>query len=88
MSYAQFSGRAWPVTGPARALVPVVPADTADLPDGPCRGLHVGGAGTLRVTDGTGRVVDLVSVEAQYHPIRVKRVHATGTTATGVVALY
>lgn len=88
MSQKSFSGRAWSLTGPAMTLCAVVPSDTADLPDGPCRGLYVGTAGTLRLMDCAGHVVDLISSEAQYHPLRVQRVLATGTTAADVIALY
>lgn len=88
MSQKSFSGRAWSTTGPAMALCPVAPDDTADLPGGPCRGLYVGVAGTLRLLDCAGHTVDLISGEAQYHPVRVQRVLATGTTATSVIALY
>ena len=83
-----FSGRAASAAGTATALRTVTPSDSADLPDGPARGLYVAAAGTLRVADATGVVVDLVSLEAQYHPIQVSRVLESGTTAAGIVALY
>jgi hypothetical protein len=75
-------------TGPANTLKPVVPADDADLPDGLARSLYVAGAGTLVVRDSQGNQVMLVSGSGQYHPIRVKRVLATNTTANGIIALY
>ena len=81
-------GRAASTTAPASRLVPVVPNDAADLPAGVCRGLYVGGAGTLVVRDAFGGQAVLPSAAFQYHPVRVSRVLAAGTTATDVVALY
>jgi hypothetical protein len=88
MSSEFMGGRALAQNGPAIGLVPVVPHDTADLAQGPCRALYSATAGTITVVDGLGGVATIVSGEAQYHPIRVRRVLATGTTATGLVALY
>lgn len=85
---AQTTTRAQSQSGPARFLLPVVPDDAANLPNGGARSLYVAGAGTLSVVDAAGTVVEIVSGAAQYHPIRVVRVRATGTTATGIVALY
>lgn len=72
----------------ALRLAPVTPEDAAPLPQGPCRGLFVGEAGELAVEDLGGRVTTLLSGASQYHPIRVRRVLATGTTAARIVALY
>lgn len=82
------NGRAASTTAPAGRLVPVAPNDAADLSLGVCRGLYVGGAGTLVVRDAFGGQAALPTAAFQYHPIRVSRVMATGTTATDVVALY
>lgn len=52
------------------------------------RGLYVGGTGDVKVTSITGDVVTFVGVPAgMVLPIRVKRVWATGTTATAIVGL-
>lgn len=88
MSASSLSGRASSQIGPATRLVAVTPSDEAPLPNGPTRGLFVGGAGVLRVEDSAGGIVDLVSAGAQYHPISVVRIALSGTTATGIVALY
>jgi len=68
----------------------ITPSDTDNLPDGPCRGIYVGGAGAVKVIPGSGgtavtfaavpvgTVLDVVAV----------RVYATGTTATNLLALY
>lgn len=81
-------GRATAATGPARAARPVSPSDAADLPDGPARSLFVGTGGVLRIVDESGFTLDVRSADAQYHPIGVARVLATGTTAAEIVALY
>jgi hypothetical protein len=38
--------------------------------------------------DQSGGVAAFTSGDTQYHPISVRRVLATGTTASGIVALY
>ena len=67
----------------------VTPADTTVF-DTPMRGLWIGGAGTLRVTlrdQPAGVALNLAAVPAGvFLPLWVTRVHATGTTCTGIVA--
>lgn len=68
----------------------VTPADGADLPaPGPCQALYVGGAGALIVDTVRGATVTFAAVPAgtTIH-LRCKRVRATGTVATSIVALY
>lgn len=74
--------------GPATTLRAVTPDDDSDLPAGTTRAIHVGTAGTLTVMDMSGNVATLASLDAQYHPVRVCRILATGTTATNIVAMY
>jgi hypothetical protein len=88
MSQDSPSGRARWLTGPADALAAVVPDDAADLPGGVCRSLFVGEAGVVVVDDPQGATVAILSGASQYHPIRVRRVRAAGTTASGVIAIY
>ena len=88
MSQSDFSGRAQSVNGPARRILGIVPSDESDLPEGLARGLFVGGAGTVRMVDDSGNVTDILSAAHQYHPLRARRIMATGTTATDIVALY
>lgn len=68
----------------------VTPSDTADLPN-VSRGIYVGGqAGNLRVNladDSTAIQFTSLAVGV-VHPLAVKRVFATGTSATGIIALY
>lgn len=72
-------------TGTARDFFPVTPNDGLDLPTD-VRALMVATAGTLRVTRIGGGVVNL-TVPAGVLPIACERVHATGTTATGITGL-
>jgi len=72
----------------AQRIVPVTPDDQLPLPDGPCRALFVGGEGTVQIVDGADMLSTVVSGGSQYHPMVVKKILATGTTATFILALY
>lgn len=66
----------------------VTPNDATDLPRGTCQGLMVTATGNLSVLMAGGGQLDLTGVAANVLlPLNVRRVRATGTTAT-VVALY
>jgi hypothetical protein len=72
---------------PARTALAVTPSDSADLTL-IARALYVGGAGNLSVDTVGGDTVSFVGVQAgSFLPVRVRRVRATGTTATNIVAL-
>ena len=71
---------------PATKGFAITPHDT-NLLTQPTRYLAVGVAGTVKVDfaeEGTGITLTLPS---GVHPIRVKKVYSTGTTATGLVGL-
>ena len=69
-----------------RDLVPVTPNDGVDLPNA-ARALRIAGAGTLRFVSLNG-VLRNTSVAAGEETIfGAIRVHATGTTATGIEAV-
>jgi hypothetical protein len=75
---------------PARKIGAVTPNDSTDLADTP-KALWVSAAGTLNVVAlndaaNTGTALGTLPVGTLV-PIRVRRVRATGTTAT-VIALY
>jgi hypothetical protein len=65
----------------------VTPNDSTDLSIA-TRGVYIGGAGTIRVTHvGDSAPTDYPVVASGFiYPWAVKRVHATGTTATNIVA--
>lgn len=69
--------------------VAVTPADGTDLPRGVCNGLYIGGAGAVAVTTEAGSVVTFAAVPVgTFLQIRAKRVMATNTAATLILALY
>jgi hypothetical protein len=76
------------LTSPANGGVAVTPSDSADLTD-TTRALYVGGDGNVSVIMRGGQTVTFTGMKAGViYPLRVNRVRATGTTATGIVALY
>ena len=73
---------------PSASYFAVTPNDTTDLANY-ARSLYVGGAGTVVVDSPAGdTTISFVGVAAgTILPICVKRVRATNTTATNIVAL-
>jgi hypothetical protein len=71
---------------PASIFVPVTKAD-ADLPDGICRGLLVGTAGTANLQDAEGTTRTNVPLQQGYNPLICKQVR-TGGTASDIWSLY
>lgn len=63
----------------------VTPSDTLDLPFA-SRGFHISkdGAGDVKITTLAGETFTLFGAASGYHPWRVTRFWATGTTATGI----
>ena len=73
---------------PAEFAYAVTPHDTNDL-DPYTRGFYVGGEGDVKLDTVQGDTVTLVNCpQGSYHPIRTKRIYATTTTATNIIALY
>jgi hypothetical protein len=69
--------------------VTITPSDTVDLGSGPTAGVLVGGAGDVAAVMTNNRAVTLTGLPAgAWVPIKAKRINATGTTATNLVALY
>ena len=85
---------------PAHRSLAVTPNDGADLVTPSnlvtptevkrCRGLYVGAAGNLVVTlwSDTASVTFVAVPAGTLLPLLAKRVHATGTTAASIVALW
>lgn len=72
---------------PATNIEEIVPSDVADL-SYLTKSLNVATPGSVRVTTHSG-TISTVHVEAGIvFPLRVRRVWATGTTATGIRGLY
>jgi len=73
---------------PGEWATAVTPSDSADLPN-VCRGLYVGSTGNITVDMPDGATILFSNVVSGIiFPVRVKRVRSTGTTATGLVAIY
>ncbi len=88
MAYRIVNDRPGPES-PARAAAAVTPNDDTDLAGG-CRGLYVGTGGDLALilAEDSAAVTFKNAISGTVLPLCVKRVKATGTTATDIVALY
>lgn len=75
------------LTSPPVHAASVTPDDNTDLPN-VSRGVVIGGAGDLTVTMIGGDTVTFTLVAGVTHPMRLARIHATGTTATNIVAVW
>lgn len=72
---------------PAAYISAVIPSDTEDLVSA-SRAINVATEGFVRLTT-VGMTTETVYVAAgMAFPVRARRIWATGTTATGIVALY
>ncbi len=72
---------------PAIRWTAVTPDDAAILDPMP-RALFVGAGGALALEDRTGSVVVWTVGDGQFLPVAPMRVHATGTTASGLIAVW
>jgi len=82
-----FENRASGLESPGYAAAEVEPDDGQDLTV-TSRALWIGIPGDLRVTMGSGQIVSFANVPAGMLPLRVVRVHETGTTAGNIVAVW
>lgn len=81
------SGQQTPADTHGYGGVAITPDDDNDLAK-PCRDIHISAAGTLKITGRDGNVVSFTAVGQGRVGVGAKRIWATGTTATGIVALY
>ena len=76
------------LTSPPEHALAIQPDDTADLPQ-VTRALYLGGGGDVAVRMCGGETVTFAGVAAgTLLPVRVGRVLASGTTATGILGLW
>lgn len=76
------------LVSPARSGTDVAPNDGADLPSLP-RAIWIGGGGSLSMLMADGGTVTLAGVPGgALLPLRPRRIRATGTSATNIVALW
>lgn len=81
-----FAHRARSIHGPATDAFPVTPDDATDLPIVAIT-LYVETGGTLVIDTVAGETRTLTVADFSILPLGVRRVRATGTTATGIHAL-
>lgn len=74
------------LNSPATKLVPIVPDDGADLPEF-VRSICVASSGLVQVTTTGNTTATIFAAAGAPIPVRVRRVWATGTDATGIVGL-
>ena len=84
-----FSNFPKPINAPAERGEAIAPSDTADLPNA-SRGLFVGAGGTVVgiLAGDTAPLTFPNLASGSTYPLRFKRVLATGTTATSLIALW
>ena len=77
------------ITAPSNTYRAITPSDSTDFVEGICRGVYVGGAGDIVAIDESGTAVTFVGTLAgTILPIKARRVNATNTTASDLIALY
>lgn len=81
-----FSGRAGSLQGPATDIQPVSPNDTLDLPK-VAIALYVENGGMLSIVTVSGQSRQVFVPDASILPVGVRKVSATGTTASGIHAM-
>jgi hypothetical protein len=83
----RFSDHAIGLESPATHGFAVSPSDGSDLTE-TTRAVYVGASGNLAVTLSSGADVTLTGVPGgTLLPLRLRRIKATGTTATAIVGL-
>lgn len=76
-------------TAPAMEAAAVTPNNDADLPNGICRALYIGGGGNVVLDTLNNTSITFAGLQAgTILPLNVRRVRAASTTATNIVALY
>lgn len=74
-------------SNPATRWADVTPNDSADLTPA-CRGLYAHGAGDITIAGSDGVAKAFTFAAGEIKPLAATRVYSTGTTATGIRALY
>jgi hypothetical protein len=83
----KFSAMTEGLSSPPSDMIAVTPDDSTDLTY-VSRAINVATSGTVRVTTRWGTTASISVAAGIIFPIRVRRIWATGTTATGIVALF
>jgi hypothetical protein len=72
---------------PASRWADITPHDTNTLANIP-RAIDCAADGTVAIVDGTGSEVTILLTAGQPYPVRPSIIKATGTTATGIIAIW
>lgn len=81
-----FDNRIQALSGPATDALPVTPDNITDLPH-VAIGLYVETGGTVSMVTVSGEMRSIGVADFSVLPVGVRRVNATGTTASGIHAL-
>lgn len=82
-----YQGAVFTLDAPASSAVEVTPSDSVEL-ERVSRAVWIGGEGDLHVKMQSGDGVTFTNMNVGWHPIRVSQIFATGTDATGIVAVW
>lgn len=82
-----FEDRSSGLESPAFNAAEITPDDLGDLST-TSRAIYIGTGGDLHVTTAGGSDVTFRNVAAGFLPVRVRRIHATATTASDIVAVW
>ena len=83
----RFAAHASSLDAPADTAFAIAPNDASDLAE-TTRALYIGSTGSVAVTMAAGGDVTFANLPGgTILPVRLRRVRATGTTATGLVGL-
>lgn len=74
------------LSSPSTDVAPITPDDANDLPH-VTKALNAATSGTVRVTTESGTEADIFIAAGVVFPLRVRRVWASGTSATGLRGL-
>ncbi len=78
-----FKNRTPSLSGPATDIIPVTPSDSTNLP-AVCVALYIEAGGDLVIVTQAGAMRTVAVADQSMLPVGVRRVQATGTTATGI----
>lgn len=93
MAKDDFPGLATALDAPAHRWLTVTPSDSADLPGGAPKCIHIGGGavteGSIVCRDKDGNNSTFFGKQGDFLPIRPHRILSTGTTVSlNIIALY
>lgn len=81
-----FENRTSSLSGPATDILPVAPNDSADLSE-VAIALYIETGGTLSLVTARGGARNVSVADKSILPVGVRKVNATGTSATGIHAM-